>query len=111
MSNLLVIGYWYFPGYWKLVIGHSLFIISHSRIFLDFMVCFHYDMLKDSIIQSIQKAFTKSFNWQPESLHLTNPEPQFGDFALACHQFAKELKLPPQEIASKLAQSIKDVSI
>ncbi|MDP6571402.1 MAG: arginine--tRNA ligase [Patescibacteria group bacterium] len=64
-------------------------------------------MIKQDLEQSIKKAFQSEYGWQPEELDITNPEPQFGDFALACHQFAKELKQSPQDIAQKLADSIK----
>ena len=68
-------------------------------------------MLTLDVKEAINSAFKKAFSYQPESLELVNPEPQFGDFALACHPFAKNLKLSPQEIASRLAANLISKSI
>jgi len=63
------------------------------------------------IKKAVNSAFKKAFSWQPPEIELVNAEPQFGDFALACHPFAKELKLSPQEIAAKLAAGLASKSI
>lgn len=65
------------------------------------------NMIQDKIKEAIQKAFKDAFAWQPDDIEITNPEPQFGDFALACHVFARQLKISPQDIANKLAKTIK----
>jgi len=63
-------------------------------------------MIRKQIEQAVISAFQTSFGRRPESIELTNPDSQFGDFALACHPYAKELKTPPAEIAEKLAQAV-----
>jgi len=65
-------------------------------------------MITEQIQGIINKAFQSAFGFQPEEIEITNPEPQFGDFAIACHSFAKELKMSPQDIASKLLDVIDD---
>ncbi|MBU2575783.1 arginine--tRNA ligase [Patescibacteria group bacterium] len=65
-------------------------------------------MIREKIEEKIKKAFRSEFRLKLDKIELVNPEPQFGDFALACHSFAKELKMPPQEIARKLSKRIKD---
>ena len=64
-------------------------------------------MLADELKKAIAEAFQKAFAWQPTELNLTNPEPEFGDFALACHAWARQLKISPQEIAAKLSENLK----
>jgi len=63
-------------------------------------------MIADAIRKEIQKSFKAVFGREPEDFTMTNPEPQFGDFAFACHQYAKELKVSPQDIARKLAGAV-----
>ena len=63
-------------------------------------------MLILDIKKAVNSAFKKAFSWQPETIELVNPDSQFGDFAVACHPYAKHLKLSPQEIAAKLAEKI-----
>jgi len=65
-------------------------------------------MVIEQIKEIINKSFKSEFDWSPGELLITNPEPQFGDFAVACHAFAKELKQSPQDIASKLSDAIDD---
>ncbi len=64
-------------------------------------------MIREKLEQSIQDALKSAFDFEASQLAITNPDPRFGDFALACHSFAKELKQSPQDIAQKLADSIK----
>lgn len=68
-------------------------------------------MITLDIKKAVKSAFKKAFSWQPGELELANPESLFGDFALACHPYARELKLSPQEIASKLAAALSSKSI
>lgn len=63
-------------------------------------------MLEDRIKKLIRGAFQSVFSHEPEEINLTTPDAQFGDFAFACHSFAKSLKLSPQEIANKIASAI-----
>ncbi|OJI06904.1 arginine--tRNA ligase [bacterium CG10_46_32] len=63
-------------------------------------------MITDVIRKEIQKTFKAVFDWQPTDISITNPEPQFGDFSVSCHQYAQELKLSPQAIAQKLADAV-----
>jgi arginyl-tRNA synthetase len=42
-----------------------------------------------------------------ESLIEVPPEEKFGDYAFPCHILSKELKKPPQEIASKFSSELK----
>ena len=42
-----------------------------------------------------------------ESLIEIPPEEKFGDYAFPCHLLSKELKKPPQEIASKISSELK----
>jgi arginyl-tRNA synthetase len=65
-------------------------------------------MIKQDLEQSIKQAFKSSFDFVPDELDISNPDPQFGDFAIACHLFAKDLKMSPQDIASKLSDTIDD---
>ena len=42
-----------------------------------------------------------------ESLIEIPPEEKFGDYAFPCHLLSKELKKPPQEIASRISSELK----
>ncbi|MBI4122702.1 MAG: arginine--tRNA ligase [Parcubacteria group bacterium] len=64
--------------------------------------------MREAIEKIVREAFQSAFAWQPETLELTNPEPAFGDFSVACHSMARELKKAPQEIAEALAGAISD---
>ena len=64
-------------------------------------------MIRENIKESIQKALKIEFKLELDDIKLISPEPQFGDFSLACHFLARDLKMPPQEIAEKLAKSLK----
>ncbi|MDP3025285.1 MAG: arginine--tRNA ligase [candidate division Zixibacteria bacterium] len=55
-------------------------------------------ILKDKISLSSEKI---------EALIEVPPEEKFGDYAFPCHILSKELKKPPQEIASKLSSELK----
>ncbi|MEK7189306.1 MAG: arginine--tRNA ligase [Patescibacteria group bacterium] len=68
-------------------------------------------MLTDVITQEIRKAFKAAFTAELGDVALVSPDPAFGDFAVSCHQYAKELKSAPQDIAEKLARAIKHESI
>jgi len=65
-------------------------------------------MIINDIQKSIKKAFKSEFSIELDEIELAFSQPQFGDFALSCHKFAKDLKISPQEIAIKLSESIKD---
>ena len=64
-------------------------------------------MIKQDLEHIIKDAFKSSFNFAPDELDITNPESQFGDFSIACHVFAKELKKSPQDIAQILSDNLK----
>ncbi len=64
-------------------------------------------MIVDELKKALEAAFQAAWATQPEELNLTNPEPEFGDFALACHAYARELKISPPEIAAKLREHLK----
>lgn len=63
-------------------------------------------MITDVITQEIRKAFKAAFACLPDELAITSPDARFGDFAVSCHQYAKELKARPQAIAEKLAHAV-----
>lgn len=63
-------------------------------------------MIIIEVKKNILAGFEKVFSWQPAEIILTIADPRFGDLALACHGFAKQLKLLPQEIAAKVAADI-----
>ncbi|MDP3995357.1 MAG: arginine--tRNA ligase, partial [bacterium] len=63
-------------------------------------------MISQDIRKEILASFVRAFNWKPDAFELSRPDPQFGDFSLACHAFAKELKTSPQDIALKLATQL-----
>jgi len=56
------------------------------------------EILKDKISLSSEKI---------EALIEVPPEEKFGDYAFPCHVLSKELRKPPQEIASKLSSELK----
>lgn len=68
-------------------------------------------MISQDIRKEIIASFNRAFGWKPDAFELVRPDPQFGDFSLACHAFAKELKTAPQEIAAKLAAQLKGAPV
>ncbi len=68
-------------------------------------------MIQQKVEQLIVSAFEKGFDMKPEALALTQPDIQFGDFAVACHRYAKDLKKSPQEIAEVIAEHLNDPMI
>ena len=65
-------------------------------------------MIKENIEEKIKKAFKSKYKLKLDKIEIVYPEAQFGDFAISCHKYAKELKISPQEIAQKLSENIKD---
>ena len=63
-------------------------------------------MFEQELQQKILRAFFDSFNWSPDQVDLVRPDPRFGDVAMACHPFSRELKKSPQEIAETIADRI-----
>ncbi|MBI2051059.1 MAG: arginine--tRNA ligase [Parcubacteria group bacterium] len=68
-------------------------------------------MITGAITQEIRRAFKAVFIWEPDEIILANPDPGFGDFSVACHGYAKELKKSPQDVAAQLAAAIKHQAI
>jgi len=63
-------------------------------------------MIDTAIQKKILEAFSTAFNWQPESIEVVRPDPQFGDAALACHPYARRLSQSPQTIATALSLAL-----
>jgi len=68
-------------------------------------------MINDGIQKILKQAFNSEFGISLDRVDLENPDPVFGDVAFSCHFLAKDLKMSPQEIASRVADKIKDKSI
>ena len=63
----------------------------------------------NKFVQEIIEIIKSKIEFPPEkieSLIEVPPEEKFGDYAFPCHILSKELKKPPQEIASKLSSEL-----
>ena len=65
-------------------------------------------MIRQKLEEKIKKALKSEFKIKVDEIELVNPDSKFGDFAVACHKFSKQAKMPPQEIAQKLSDKLKD---
>ena len=65
-------------------------------------------MIEEQIKKIIQQNFKQVFKLDNLNIELAVPEVRFGDFSLSCHKFASQLKISPNEIASKLSENISD---
>jgi arginyl-tRNA synthetase len=62
--------------------------------------------IKNKIQDIIKKAFKEAFLFEAGDVEVINPDPRFGDFAVSCHKFSKDIKKSPEEIAQKLSEFI-----
>lgn len=63
--------------------------------------------IKDTILNTINKAAEKSLGQIPEHLELGfPPDVEFGHFAVGCFPLAKQFKKSPAEIAGTIAENI-----
>ncbi len=64
----------------------------------------------NKFVQEIIEILKNRIEFSPEKIEAlieVPPEEKFGDYALPCHILSKELRKPPQEIASKLSSELK----
>lgn len=64
----------------------------------------------NKFVQEIIEIIKSKIEFPPEKIEAlieVPPEEKFGDYAFPCHILSKELKKPPQEIASKLSSELK----
>ena len=59
------------------------------------------------LTQAIQRSVVSLYGSSPNNIDVTRPDPQFGDYSCnVAMQLAKQLSLPPRQIAEALFTEI-----